>query len=698
MYGSSCSSTPFSTFQLVLYETTNFIDVFIQNSTSCSVWNSGRGIIGVQNNSGTVATFPATRNFPTAWTAVNEAWRFAPTGAPTYTVNWAGPSGIVGTGLTANVCPSATTQYTATMLVSACGGPPSSYTSAVTVSVVPGPTLSVTSTSVCAGTSGTLTASGATTYTWLSGGTTGPNAAYAPLATTVYTVQGSTGSTCISQGTGTVFINPTPSPNIVSNSPVCIGAPINFTGSGGTSYLWVGPNSFNSISSTPNIPVSAMANNGNYTLTVGNAQGCFSTVIAPVVVNSLPIVGTTGSSVCVNQTINLNANGGVSYLWNGPNGYFSNSQSPSISGATSLMTGVYTVTVTDANGCKNTGSANVIVNPPPVPNATNNSPVCINGSLNMSASGGVTYQWIGPNGFSSNSQTTMLTANSLSFSGNYTVFVSDAIGCTTSTVIAATVNPLPSVFIANSLNHGCAPLCVTFNASSSSAIADVTWFTGDGGTMSGTSITNCYNAGGDYDVMATVTDVNGCVNTAMSYVNAYPIPVADFNYAPIEPVDEELIHFTDASYNANITSWTWYFMSTEEAIATEQNPEYTYPTFGSYVIALIVKSDKGCIDTTMKSITVMEDVALYVPDAFSPNGDGLNDVFHPKGHGITEYQMEIYDRWGETLFSTKEMQNGWDGRFKNKQIAQDGTYIWRIRYIDVYGKSKELTGHVTLIK
>ncbi len=696
----SCTGIPNSTFQLVLHETTNYIDVFIQNSTSCAGWNSGRGIIGIQNVNATLATSPPLRNFPTAWTAVNEAWRFAPTGAPTYTVTWTGPTGIVGTGLTATVCPSATSNYTATMNVSACAGANSTYTSALTVSVVPGPTLAVTSTSICQGATGTLTASGATTYTWVTGGTSGTTASYSPLATTVYTVLGSTGAACISQGTGTVFITPSPTPNITSNSPVCIGAPINFTGSGGITYLWVGPSSFNSSNANPNIPVSAMANNGTYTLTVTDANGCSTTTTTPVTVNSLPIVAATGSSICINQTINLSANGGVSYLWSGPNGFISNLQNPTIAAATAAMTGVYNVTVTAATSCKNTGSANVIVNPPPTPTLSTNSPVCINSTLSFFANGGVSYSWLGPNGFASGSQNPNLTATTTNFSGTYTVFVSDAIGCTASAVITAIVNPLPLVAISMGNNKACVPLCTSFTVMSSSGTQNCQWQLGDGVTLSGSSINYCYSTAGDFVITATLKDANGCTNLATASATAYPLPVADFNYAPIKPIFEEPIQFTDATYAANVTSWNWYFMADGSFTSNEQNPNFTYPQFGVFSIALVVKSDFGCIDTIIKNIEVLEDFGLYVPDAFTPNGDGINDVFSPKGFGITDYEMEIYDRWGEKLFRTKDMHNGWDGKYQGKssKVLQDGTYVWRIRLMDVYGKSKELTGHVTLIK
>ncbi|HRD39415.1 MAG TPA: PKD domain-containing protein, partial [Bacteroidia bacterium] len=112
-----------------------------------------------------------------------------------------------------------------------------------------------------------------------------------------------------------------------------------------------------------------------------------------------------------------------------------------------------------------------------------------------------------------------------------------------------------------------------------------------------------------------------------------PKPIADFNHAPIKPIiniDGDVV-FTDASHGANIVSWQWYFMNTAQYTSTLQNPTFLYTEAGTYAVALVVKSDKGCIDTIVRPIVVGEDFGLYVPDAFTPNADGLNDIFQPKG-------------------------------------------------------------------
>jgi gliding motility-associated-like protein len=198
-------------------------------------------------------------------------------------------------------------------------------------------------------------------------------------------------------------------------------------------------------------------------------------------------------------------------------------------------------------------------------------------------------------------------------------------------------------------------------------------------------------------------DANGCTGTVVPVtVDIYPQPVADFNHAPIKPIvnQDPFVTFTDASYGATIVSWNWYFMNTAQYTSVEQNPTYSYTEPGTYPVVLVVKSDKGCTDTLVRPLVVGEDFGIYVPNAFTPNEDGINDVFQPKGFGVVEYELNIYDRWGEKVFSTKIFEEGWNGSFlgRGSGICEEGVYTWLINCTSVFGKSHELKGHVTLMK
>ena len=141
-------------------------------------------------------------------------------------------------------------------------------------------------------------------------------------------------------------------------------------------------------------------------------------------------------------------------------------------------------------------------------------------------------------------------------------------------------------------------------------------------------------------------------------------------------------------------------MNTAQYTSVLQNPTFMYTEPGTYVVALVVKSDKGCVDTLLRPLVVGDDFGIYVPNAFTPNNDGFNDVFQPKGFGIVKYNLYIFDRWGEKVFQTKVFEESWDGTFQGRghKICEEAVYTWLIDVTDVFGKAHELKGHVTLIR
>jgi len=695
-------------------------------------------------------------------------------GATTYTWN---PGNI--TTQNANVTPTATTIYSLSGTQNGCTG-----SATVGITVNPTPTINIVANPpvFCAGSTATLTASGANTYTWNPGGATGNSITISPASSQVYTVTGSSTFGCTSSKTMAVTVNTVPTaapavlnsplcatqtlslsvnasnqyawtgpngftsnlqnplitnaspaatgvysvtvtniqgcsdtktvsavvnalpvPTITSNSPVCALQPINFTGGGGTVYNWTGPSGFTSGSQNPNIAVSTTVNAGTYTLVVTDNNNCSNVATHNVVVNNLPVIAPAGSTVCANQNINLTAGGGTLYAWSGPNGFSSNTQNPTIPNSTLPMNGNYTVTVTDGNGCTTFSIANVVVNPIPTPVANDNSPVCTQQTLSLQSSGGLNYFWTGPNGFSSTLQNPSIVNAPVSASGNYTVTAFDNIGCSATAVVSATVNPLPSAQITASNNKGCVPLCMTFTAINNGAagIQSANWTFEDGGFASNVINTDrCFTIPGNYTANVVVTDNNNCTNSATYSMSAYPVPTADFNFSPLKPVvnQDAEVTFTDASFGANIKIYDWYFKNVPKPHSTEKNPIYMFTEAGTYAVALTVTSDKGCKDTIVKVIIVGEDYGIYVPNVFTPNGDGNNEIFQPKGYGISKYEIQIFDRWGEIVFSTNDFNVGWDGSYKGSSKIMEGSYAWRISLVNVFGKSHELTGHVILIK
>jgi gliding motility-associated-like protein len=596
-------------------------------------------------------------------------------------------------------------QYT--VLVTSAQGCTQTAVSTVTVYPLPSPNI-VSNSPVCVGGTLSLIGSGGASYSWtgpssFNNSSQSPNINNVTLANGgVYTLLVSSGS-CTASITSTVVINPLPNPVINSNSPVCIGNPINLTGAGGANYLWTGPFGFNDVAQNPTITPAILANTGTYTLTVVDANNCVNTTTANVLVNPQPTVMATGTTVCENANAQLTSSGGISYSWAGPDNFTSNFQNPIVFSVPLTGAGQYTVLVTDANTCTNIAVTSIGINPAPTPTAISNSPICINDNLNLTSNGGVSYVWTGPNGFMSTLQNPGFAAGSTAYSGTYSVTVTDANGCVASTGLTATVNPLPVPTITSNNFRGCAPICVTFTAQSSPTAANASWNLGNGAFSTGVlNTTGCYSTEGTFTVSADVTDVNGCRASAFYTIEVYPQPVADFNHAPLKPVinvDSE-VEFTDASHGAPIVGWNWYFMNNAQYQSIQQNPHFIYTEPGEYVVALVVKSDQGCYDTILRPLVIAEDFGLYVPNAFTPNGDNLNDTFQPKGFGITKYELSIFDRWGEKLFTSNELEKGWDGFYQSRggKLCPNDTYVWIIKLTSVFSKAHEFTGHVTLMK
>jgi gliding motility-associated-like protein len=507
------------------------------------------------------------------------------------------------------------------------------------------------------------------------------------------TVTGANGA-CSATMSAIANVNPLPTINITKVDILCNGqsngsTTANITGTGPFNYTW---------SSVP-VQNTSTANNltvGNYNVQVVDNLGCTNTASATITqppALSLSINSST-TSVCAGSAINLSpitagGTGAYTYVWN---------PGPTTGPYTVIETAAgnynYAVTATDANGCVITKAINLTYNPQPTVTVTS-ATVCAGNVAVLSASGANTYLWM-PGGQTGSTYTTVASSSS-----NVTV-IGTAIGCTGQNIASIAVNPLPNVSASTSSQKGCVPLCIDLKSSTTSNVVNYNWSINNAGVGTASLMNTCFSVSGSYTIGLTVTDNNGCMNSANPInIITSPQPVADFNYDPIKPLEAvDLVSFTDATYQGNIVSWNWYFMNSAQYTSTQQNPTFTYPDAGSYVIALVVKNDKGCSDTILKSIEVGEDFGIFVPNSFTPNGDGLNDIFYGKGYGIKKMEMQIFDRWGEKVFTSTDLNEAWDGTVLNKGIKQapEGTYTWRIKLTNVFGKSKELTGHVTLIK
>lgn len=687
----------------------------IQNPSipSSTVGNSGAYTVAVTDANGCVNT--AVTNVtvnPTPNPVVgsnspvclNNSINLTATGGTSY--SWSGPNSFSSSSQNP-VIPGATTVqagvYTVTVTALGC------VNTGTTNVIVTTPTTSASGGGpYCAGSTIQLTNPGATSYTW-----TGPSAFSSnqqnptrPNSTVamsgIYTVVVTIGS-CTASATTSLTVNALPTPVVNNSGPVCIGQPVSMSATGGVSYSWNGPSGFTSSAQNPSIAVTQISSGGVYVVTVTDANNCVNTGATTITINQQPVVNAAGSTVCENTNAQLTSGGGVSYSWSGPGGYTSSQQNPVITNAVPSNSGQYTVTVTDANTCTNTAVANVTVNPAPVINVSSNGPVCVNDALSLSATGGISYSWSGPAAFASILPNPTVVVTSTAMAGVYNVTGVAAGGCSGTGSINVVVNPLPTLSLTSGPNKGCAPLCVTYSLQSSPTASAVSWNFGNG--LSGTTMNpnSCYTSPGVYSISANVTDIHGCSSAVGYTAEVYPKPTADFAYGPVKPIENlDQVSFTDISFGTPISSWNWYFLTASgQYTSAVQNPDFLYKEAGVYPVVLIVKSDHGCADTVLKTITVIEDFGIWVPNAFTPNGDGVNDTFGPKGFGvILKYNMQIFDRWGESIFYTDDFYHQWPGTYQGRgdKICQDDVYVWRITLVGANGKIKELVGHVTLLK
>lgn len=263
--------------------------------------------------------------------------------------------------------------------------------------------------------------------------------------------------------------------------------------------------------------------------------------------------------------------------------------------------------------------------------------------------------------------------------------------------------PIPELLIvAPSEFIGCQPAEIFFDNLSFpiSDAYDITWTFGDGGSSGEVSPTHIYEDVGTYDVSLDVVSPLGC-QTDTSWnglITVLPSPTADFIFSPEQPSNLlPTVTFTDQSIEP--AAWQWTF--DDDGISIEQNPVFTFPDTGLQVVQLVVFHASGCPDTMVQLIDVIPEVRYFLPNAFTPNGDGVNDGFRGNGilEGARDFTLTIWNRYGEKLFETDDPDEAWNGRKDNVgEMSAQGVYVVVVNYIEPRGAVRELRGFATLVK
>ncbi|MBI2967083.1 MAG: gliding motility-associated C-terminal domain-containing protein [Bacteroidetes bacterium] len=509
-----------STQQIVIYETTNVIEVYIQQKQTCATWNNGNAVIGIQNSTGSAGVAAPGRNTG-PWTAANEAWRFTPSGAPNYTVNWYDQfNNTVGSGISVSVCPSSTINYIAEGVYQHCDGSQVLVYDTLMVNVPGGFTTSLSQTnttcSSCIGTATVTTSGGTPPFTFNIGSGNQSSGNFTGLCAGNYSVtvtdaSGCSGNVPVTITAGAQTINAT----AASADITCNGSgngSVNLTVSGGSL-----PYTFNWSNAAITEDLSILAP-GTYTVTVTDFNGCTNTASATITEPAaLAKTFSQTDILCSGDStgsVTINISGGTgsyTYVW-----------IPSVSSGNSagnLVAGSYLVTITDSNGCTITQSFTVTQPSPLSLSLTYSQPNCTDssGSITAVVSGGVTaysYFWM-PSGTSINPLSGIP-------AGVYSVTVTDANSCTVENTLNLTPSGSAQVTVSAITGVSCAggnDGTATVTASGSPPFTYL-WIPTNQVTSTATNLT-----AGSYTVY--VTDNTGCTsNTSLTVTEPTPLIIA----------------------------------------------------------------------------------------------------------------------------------------------------------------------------
>jgi gliding motility-associated-like protein len=192
----------------------------------------------------------------------------------------------------------------------------------------------------------------------------------------------------------------------------------------------------------------------------------------------------------------------------------------------------------------------------------------------------------------------------------------------------------------------------------------------------------------------------------MTYPNlviVYDDPIADFAISPNNvSMFEPVVNLIDQS-SPDVTVWNWTITGGSPAVSTDEgvnNVSYPYDTPGTYPVILYVENAFGCFDTIRKDVNVISDIILYAPNTFTPDDDEFNQTwkFYISGIDIYDFDLFIYNRWGEVIWESHDPNVGWDGTYAGK-IVQEGTYNWVMRVADAFNDDQyTFEGHINVIK
>lgn len=459
-----------------------------------------------------------------------------------------------------------------------------------------------------------------------------------------------------------------------------------------------GPYSFSIDAGTTFSPNGIFTNlsGGSYAIVIEDANGCQNTTNLTVnEPDDISFSINASDPLCADSDDGLieitNLQGGTGNLETSLNqGAFSPTTTYNNLGA-----GTYLITIVDENGCERQTTVELIAPAPISFSSVVNNPNCFGEN-----SGGIIFQNVngGTGTYSYSINGGVSFQNDANFAnigeGMYEIVVSDANNCTTTeTVEVVPPDPIEVTVVAQ--DASCFANCdglVAVNVVGGMQPFTLTWDNG----MSGQQISNLCR--GTYSL--ALVDANGCSGSGTATVDSPPNVVADFYFWEEEfTVLDPRIQFFNSSTGAIIYTWSF---GDDLGSSAEESPLFTFPDEpGIHEVELIAYNENNCTDTAFAIIEIKDEIIYYVPNTFTPDDDGFNETFKPiftSGFEPWDYQLLIFNRWGEVVFESRNAKFGWDGSYGGKK-AQDGTYIWRIEFLETMSDKRHvINGHVNLLK
>lgn len=675
---------------------------------------------------------PSSANYtlcPGANLTLNTSIPSQPTG-----FSWVGPLGYTSTvqsPVISNVTPINSGNYSVTALFTNASTTLVCFqTSVSNLSVVPTPPVIVTvPNNICQYSTANLSAlgNGAVGYTWI-----GPNnftsslqatsiTSIMPVSSGIYfsTATYAIGSvSCTVVGSNQINVVPVNPVIVTPTVSVCepSNAQLSASSAGAATYSWTGPNTFTSMYANPIFQPTTPSLTGVYTVVVSYNNGaltCYNTnttqlIITPRMTFTLEAFRQT----CYNSLLNVNGPAGAtSYSWTSSTGFTSNSQNLNIPNIQPAQSGSYTLNIS-LGPCITTQKIQIDVLTPLAFTLTpQNRKICRGDSIKLvvgSIGGSQNYAYVWTPEIFLGSPTGSVQYGHPTGTTIYNIAGYD-IACPNYTVFhtfTVQVNQPPKPDLQLDKVQGCQPLCLFYNSKTQNDAAITTYDFGGTNVMQADSFTYCLDEPGIYNLKIISEGKNGCSGTYKFPVPivVFPKPQSDFSWSPnLITTSNNQVNFTPAFKYGPIINRSWTFTGTGiDAFDTTSVhfPQRTFENTGKFPVMLIQTTDLGCTDSIVKIIDVIDDFNVYIPNAFTPNGDGLNDIFLVKGLGFKPegFSMEIFDRWGHSLFFSKDLTKGWDGFSKGIQ-SQDGVYVYKIKAVGANGEGrKEYVGHVTLMK